>query len=890
MASDLLRTTVGDAQTQLHSGRQTIRQLHDRGMDGLQVCGRLASLVDGIVIKLYDAALASLSADQSEAIRNRVALVGLGSYGRRQLAPYSDVDLMILYDAAQAEEVTPLVRPLTQSLFDVGFDLGYSVRTVKEAINLARTDAIVCTSQIGGRLIAGKQTIYDRFRDDFAKLLRKRERGLSLAFHKARTDERRQYGETVYLLEPNVKRSRGALRDLHLLQWLGYVQHGEVDLDRLRLLGAMSKFEHHRLLSARTFLLRVRNEMHFHAQAHHETLSRAEQLRLAEVFGHRQRAGLLPVEHFMRDYYRHTNHLWQMVRRREAALEAPSAVTRILDPVLGKNVAGDFRIGLKYVTATPTGLARMRENLEPVLQIVAASQQSGKLLDQATWSALLLAAPDCPSELTPALADQFLTLLKSPGAGEMLRVLHELGYLEKFVPAIGRVRCLLQFNQYHKYTVDEHSLRAVGAAAEFLDRDDVLGEAYSSIRDKRLLHLALLLHDLGKGQEEDHSEVGRRVAEESCRRLMLPDGDVETVATLVHKHLSMSHLAFRRDTSDPDEIGAFRELIGTGQRLKMLFVLTCADLAAVGPGVLNDWKIRVLSDLYLRTSHVDEDDDLSPAGVPVQAPGLSIEGRRRRVFEQLTPEEQSDPWYQRQVDNLPPNYLAGRPLSEAADLLRACRQLPERGSYAVGRYREATKTLEWVAAIREGVGRGVFSTMAGVLSSRGMQILAADVEILHDALLLLRFTTVPPPEATAVPTSPAAMPVEETLVSTAEALVEAVDSEQPPRFSKKWGQEAAEAATRLTRLPIEVRIDNDATQQGTVVEVFTFDRAGLLYELARRLHDLGLVIRYAKIGTYLDQVVDVFYVVDQEGKKLTSDEILAEVRREMLKIAEAAAD
>lgn len=880
MASDLLRNAVEDAEHQLLDGRQSIRQLHDRGLDGLQVCGRLASLVDGIVIKLYDAALANLPAEESEVIRNRVALVGLGSYGRRQLAPYSDVDLVILHDAAQADELTPLVRPLTQSLFDVGFDLGYSVRTVKDAMNLARTDAIVCTSQIGGRLIAGKQSLYDRFRDSFAKLLSKRQRSLALAFHEARTAERRQYGETVYLLEPNVKRSRGALRDLHLLQWLGYMQYGEVDLDRLRLLGAMSKFEHHRLLNARTFLLRVRNEMHFHAQSRHETLSRAEQLRLAEVFGHRERAGLLPVEHFMRDYFRHTNHLWQMVRRREAALAAPSAMTRILDPVLGKKVAGDYRIGLKYVTATPTGLARMREDLESVLEIVAASQASGKLLDQGTWSALLLAAPDCPDTLTPAVADQFLTLLGDPQqAGEMVRILHELGYLEKFVPAIRRVRCLLQFNQYHKYTVDEHSLRAVGAAAGFLGRDDVLGEAYASIRDKRLLHLALLLHDLGKGQEGDHSEVGRRIAEEMCQRLMLPDRDAETVATLVHRHLAMSHLAFRRDTSDADEISAFRDLIGTGERLKMLFVLTCADLEAVGPGVLNDWKIRVLSDLYLRTSQVAAGGDPSEVPLPVEAPGLSLESHRRRVFEQLTAEEQADPWYTRQVDQLPANYLAGRAVAETVELLRACRQLPERGAYAVGRYRETTKTIEWVAAIRQGAGRGIFSTMAGVLSSRGMQILAADVEVLSDALLLLRFTAVPPLKG---PT-----PTDEMLHATAEAFIKAVDSDEPPRFSRKWGEEAAEAATRLTRLPIEVRIDNKATQQGTVIEVFTFDRAGLLYELARRLHDLDLIIRCAKIGTYLDQVVDVFYVVDRQGAKITSDETLEQVRREMLAIAQS---
>ncbi|MDC0935417.1 HD domain-containing protein [Pirellulales bacterium] len=864
-----LRETIDAAPDHLISGRKAIREMHDRGLDGMQVCGRLTSLIDDVVIRVYDGALAALPEPTAEALRACVALVGLGSYGRRQSAPFSDVDLMILHNASSLDLVTELVRPFTQALYDVGLDVGYSVRTVKDAINLARTDPIICTSQIGGRLVAGNQRLYERFRDDFSKLLRKRARSLSRAFHNARAEERHKYGETVYLLEPNVKRSRGALRDLHLLQWLGYVEFGEADLDRLHLMGAMSKFEHRRLVSARTFLLRARNEMHFHAGSPNETLSRGEQLRLAEVYGHRHRAGLLPVEHFMRDYFRHTNHLWQMVRRREASLVAPSAMTRMLDPVLGKSVAGDFRIGLKYVTATPTGLDAMRDSLSRVLQIIVASERSGKLLDQATWSAMLLSAPDCPEHITPEIVEQFLEMLDDPEiAASCLRILFELGYLEKLVPAIRNVRCLLQFNQYHKFTVDEHSLRAVAAAAEFRHRDDALGDAYQSVKHKQLLHLALLLHDLGKGQEEDHAEVGRRIAIETCERLMLNEHETSIVVTLVHRHLAMSHLAFRRDTSDPDEIQNFQELIGSGRRLKMLFVLTCADLAAVGPGVLNDWKIEVLSDLYGRTASLTGGDDGSHDSLP-------IEIYRQHVSDCLTPDEQADSWYQRQTAALPAGYLAARRVEEVADWLRRCRELPPRAGIAQGRYLAATETVEFDAAVCEGPGRGVFSSMAGALTSAGLKILAANAEVLADSLLLLRFVAASPDP-----------PDQERLDDLSKLLEAAVDPDEPPQFSTIWGQEAAEAAVRLTALPIAVQIDNDATQKGTVIEIFTFDRAGLLYALARQLHDLGLIIRTAKIGTYLDQVVDTFYVVDHEGHKIYDEGRLEEIRNAMLQVAE----
>lgn len=867
-----LRALIETAPLILSDGRAEIRGLHDRGLDSLQVCGRLTSLVDGVVIKLFDAAMGELPTGQAEAMRNQAALVGLGSYGRRQSAPFSDVDLMILHDAGSPESMRPLVRPLTQSMWDIGFKLGESVRTVAEAVSLARTDPIICTSQIGARLIAGNQQLYEKFRDEFAKMVRKRSRSLAEAFHQARAEERRQYGETVYLLEPNVKRSRGALRDLHLLQWLGFVDHGEVDLDRLHLKGAMSKFEHRRLASARSYLLRLRNEMHFHANGPNETLNRAEQIRVAEVFGHRQRAGLLPVEHLMRDYFRHTNHLWQMVRRRQASLVAPSTMTRILDPVLGKNVAGgDFRVGLKNITVTAAGLTAARESLETVLRIVAASEASGKQLDHGSWSALLLAAPDCPDAVTPPVAEQFLQLLDDPEiAADAVRVLYELGYLDKLVPAMRHARCLLQFNQYHKYTVDEHSLRAVRAAADFRDRQDLLGESYRTITDKRLLHLALLLHDLGKGFEEDHCEVGRRLAEETCQRLFMSEKETHLVATLVQKHLLMSHLAFRRDTSDADEIQRFAEEIGSGRRLRMLFVLTCADLEAVGPGVLNDWKIEVLGEVYSRTASLAEVDDITHDGPPVEL-------RRQAVFELLNDEERADPWYREHADALPASYLAGRAHEDVVELLRRCRPLAEQQCDVRGRFIPETKTVEFIAAVRDGAGRGVFSSMAGALSSQNMEILAADIEILADNLLLLRYVVTAP--------TGVSKPDQQYLAKISEQLAAAVASEAQPRFPKVWGQEEAEAAVRLTALPTEIRIDNEASQKGTVVEVFTFDRVGLLYALARRIHDLDLVIRHAKIGTYLDQVVDVFYVTDRDGKKIYDQHRLDAMRSEILAVA-----
>jgi [protein-PII] uridylyltransferase len=849
------------------AGRQRIHELHDRGLDGLQVCGRLTTLVDGIVGRLFDAAARDPDASADNDLRTRIALVALGGYGRRHSAPFSDVDLMLLHSGQQPDELTPLVRRFTNAMFDAGFQLGSSLRTTEEAIQLARGDGVICSSLIDNRLVAGSQPLHDEFRSQFEKMVRKRSKAVCKLFINARNEERNQYGESLYLLEPHVKRSRGGLRDLHLLRWMSFAEHGESDPDRLHLLGAISKFDHHRLLGAQAFLLKLRNEMHFHAGNAKDMLDRAEQLRVAAVLGYRGGEGMLPVEQFMRDYFRHTNHLWQMTRRREAALETPSAVQRMLDPVLSRNVEGDFRIGIKQISATRTGRAKLEGNVEEVLRLVELSVFEGKSLDHSTTSALILAAPECGEEITPAVAQRFLNLLgSSMWAPRALRTLHELGYLEKIIPPMKHARCLLQFNQYHKYTVDEHSLLAVQHAAEFFARGDALGKAYRAIPDKRRLHLALLLHDLGKGFEEDHSEVGRRIAHEMCVRLFMTADAAEDVAYLVHQHLAMSHLAFRRDTGDRALVQSFADSVGSPDRLRMLLVLSCADLAAVGPDVLTKWKVEVLVELYQRTLEL-----LQEAPAPSE---ILIGQRRREVIDQLTTAEREDPWYQRQVDALPAAYMASRPADQIADALRRFHELPARGAVAWGQYNAEAKTVEFTAGVDQGRGRGAFSSMAGALSSHALQILAADAQIMADDLLLLRYVVLDPDSA--------GEPTAKRLEQVSRDLVASIDSAQPPRFRRIWGQEHAEASLKLTALPNEIRIDNRSSATATVVEVFTFDSTGLLYTLARKLHDLELTIWHAKIGTYIDQVVDVFYVTNRGGGKIEDEGRLAHIRQEML--------
>lgn len=864
-SGDRLRPIVREVRQELAEGRQRLRAQHDRGLEGTRVCARYTSLVDTAIRRLYDAYLSEIPEADATGLRERVALVAHGGYGRRQQAPSSDVDLMMLFEGKQDERIEQLAARLIPDICDVHLNLGHSLRTPAEAVKRARSDAQIGTSLIESRLLFGNADVYARFSEAMKTTIERRGPALARAFIAERRKERLEYGETVYVLEPNVKRSRGGLRDIHLLRWLWYLKSGVADPDRLHDTGVVSKFDHRRLMSAQSFLLRVRNEMHFHANACCDALGRAEQLRLAEYLQYQGRQGMLPVERFMHDYFHHTAHIWRMAHRLSELMQPVSRMSRVLEPMLGRKLVDDYQVGRHEINATSRAMARLAQHREEVLKLLDLARREGKRISQDTWYFIYRTAPHYSSEPKPTVVDRFLKILANPlRLGELLRRLHELGVLEKIIPAFSHARSLLQFNQYHKYTVDEHCIRAVEEASHFAEQHDTPGVVYRRLADKTTLHLALLLHDLGKGYEEDHSEVGRRIAQETAQRFALPPDQAETLAFLVHRHLRMSHWALKYDTSQPQLVARFVDEVGVQQRLDMLYLVTCADLAAVGPGVLNSWKIEVLSELYLGASR-----RLAAAG-GAAAVDTESEVARRQAWQLLSPAEQADAWFERQLAALPESFAAKRSAADLVETLRRLRTLAPRAGTAWANYLSETDTIEFVAGIDQGMGRAIFSSMAGALTSNNMQILAAETNILADGMLLLRYVAYEPES----PGKPAG----ERLAAICQALVASIDQDQPPKFPKILGREQKEAGAVLTNLPNEVRINCDLSDECAIVEVFTIDRRGLLYRLARALHDLGLVIRFAKISTYLDQVVDVFYVTERDGQKPRAEERLAEIR------------
>ncbi|MCG8585555.1 MAG: [protein-PII] uridylyltransferase, partial [Pirellulales bacterium] len=482
------------AKKRLADGRAKMRELHLGGSPGIQVSAFFTDVMDEIIRNLYEAAIATRSSADAKRLEEQVAIIACGGYARRQMAPFSDVDLMVLHAPEVSDAVEPLAKRLLQDLCDVGLDVGQSVRTVAQACQLAATDMKIYTSLVEARRVAGSEPQFQRFERRFQQLTNRQGAKFVQLIRLARREERLQYGESVYMLQPNIKRSRGGLRELHLVRWAGFARYGAADTSSLHQMGLLTAADFHTLRSAKEFLLKVRNELHFHDDKATDMLSRRNQVRLAELYGYEERNGLLPVEQFMQDYFQHTAGVRYVAARFVATAATRQTMSRVFAPLLTQRIEdGDFRIGGGTIQATPQGLAKLTTSLEEVLRLADLANQHDKRIDHATWEEIRNATDDISDELTPGSIERFLSLMSMPTRlARILRRLHHMGALEKIIPEFRHARCLLQFNNYHKYTVDEHSLRAVRMANELLQQQGVLADVYRSIKDKQTLHLALL--------------------------------------------------------------------------------------------------------------------------------------------------------------------------------------------------------------------------------------------------------------------------------------------------------------------------------------------------------------------------------------------------------------
>ena len=869
-----LKPRVLAAREKIGHLREKLHERHNQGSPGIQICAALTDLLDSVLLDLYNSALEQLTENirEREALQSHLALVPHGGYGRRDVAPYSDVDLMLLYDPEAIDHITPLARCFTQDIVDSGLQLGFSARSIEEACKLSMQDTSTFTSLAESRFLHGSVQLYSRYHSRFRRATRRHRNALIKGIVKERRQERQQFGDTVYLLKPNIKRSRGGLRDLQLVRWIGFARHGEAEPDSLRRLGVLTREDHKTFRKAQDFLLQLRNEMHFHAGKSQDMLTREEQLRLAEKYNFSSDENLLAVERFMQVYFEQTSQVRYAATHFVTSARSRRTWSRFFTPLFSHQVEGDFQVGPFEIRATRRGLEKVTTELSEVLRLMDLANLYDKRIDHGCWQAIresMLKQPQVA--ISPEASRRFLSLLSEPARlADLLRRMHELRVLECFVPAMRHARCLLQFNEYHKYTVDEHSIRAVYHATEFLRDKGPLGRAYRSLRDKRTLHLALLLHDLGKGTSEDHCEVGVRIARETAVHLQLPPAETETICFLVQKHLLMSNLALRHDLNDPAIVLQFAVEVGSPEILQLLFLMTCADISAVGPGVFNSWKLDLLTELYrLTRNHLTGTSTLPGSD-------LTLEQRRSQLRQQATVADQDRNRFNALINAVPAGYLSSMPGKQVLEQLQSLLQLAKGSALVRARFVSERNAVEYSIGSHESTMAGMFHRLTGILSSQGNQILAAEIDRLTEKLVIDRFYV----QDLDFPGQPPQTRLDEIMAQLLETIQN--PSTEPLTFRKVWQSSSSQDSSGLHSMPTRVVIDNNTARAFTIVNVFAYDKMGLLYTITRSLYDLKLEVHLAKITTHVDQVVDVFYVTNRQGEKIESAEQLQKIQQQLL--------
>ncbi|MBB3235590.1 [protein-PII] uridylyltransferase [Phyllobacterium endophyticum] len=866
----------------LLAGRKTAEEMLTKDAAGTHCSIRLSYLMDRIISELYDFAVAHVYPAINPSTAERMAVVAVGGYGRGGLAPGSDIDLLFLLPYKQTPWGEQVVEYILYMLWDAGLKVGHSTRNLDESIRQSLADMTIRTSILEARYICGNEDLFakleQRFDDEVV-------RGTGPAFIEAKLAERdarhRKAGATRYLVEPNVKEGKGGQRDLHTLFWIAKYYYRVKTSDELVKLDVLSRAEHKIFQKAEDLLWAVRCHMHFLTGKAEERLSFDIQSEIARRLGYTAHPGQRDVERFMKHYFLIAKEVGDLTRIICAALEEEQA----------KHVPGFNRIFLTFSRRkrklpgtsdfvvdnhriTIANDEVFRKDPVNLIRLFRLADEHGLEFHpdamQLVTRSLSLIKADLREN--PEANRLFLEVLTSERNPELiLRRMNESGVLGKFIPDFGKVVAMMQFNMYHHYTVDEHLLRCIAVMSE-IDHGD-LGQEHPLAnqimpglkKDRQILYVALLLHDIAKGRPEDHSIAGARIARRVCPRLGLSQADTETVAWLVEQHLTMSRVAQSRDLNDRKTIEDFAEIVQTLDRMKLLLVLTICDIKAVGPGVWNGWKGQLLRNLFYET-------ELMLTG------GFSEVSRKERTDHariQLDHALSSWPQVERQsyLALHYQNYLLTVSLEDQIRHANFVRETDASGKALATMVK--THDFEGVTEITvlSPDHPRLLSIIAGACAGAGANIVDAQIFTTSDGraldtiLISREFPTDDDERRRAMRVGR----LIEDVLSGKSYLPEMLASRTKPK-----------RAVKAFRITPRVEINNTLSNKFTVIEVEGLDRPGVLSEITGTISDLSLDIASAHVTTFGEKVIDVFYVTDLVGHQITNTARQNRIRKKLL--------
>jgi [protein-PII] uridylyltransferase len=860
---------------------QRLSLRHRFGVSGDQIVHARSLIVDLLLDRIARTAVEEKFGGSS--VVGQFAIVAIGGYGRRELAPCSDIDIMFLHqnrkDVAGAAKLSEAILYL---LWDVGFNVGHSVRSLADCVSMAREDVISRNSMIDARLLWGDAKLFEQLVERLdEEIFEKQKAALLGELMKEREARYEKFGGAACLQEPNIKESAGGLRDLHELLWASRVAHGVSTLEGLVGAEVIPERDAKAIGAAYDFLLRVRNELHFLTARRTDVLSLDLQQQVARSLRYADSEEQQASEIFMRDYYLHARRLSRLcashLRRAVAKREKKSWFARARSTAaIGGFVMSDGALDLAEGSLGPEtetlqterGAAAREENrLDGARMMMAFSYA------QATGAGFSMKLQDAVQAGLPGVnrafrasgdaTQSFFKMLRAKGrVATALRLMHDLDFLGKFLPEFGRVTCLVQHDLYHRYTVDEHTLRAMEALDELANSRGKQLERYrnlfNEISDVASLSLGLLMHDIGKGLGGNHTEKGIRIAEKALARLNASPGVTEQVLFLIRHHLTMSHIAQRRDLSDEKVINDFAAQVRTLDNLNMLTLLTYGDINGVGPGVWNEWKDSLLWELHVKTR---------ATLIPESQQERGSEELRDRVARMLATEIDVDVT-RRHFDLLPEEYARSVPsqtIIEHVRLTHALNSRPVKTSWRIDTQTRCAD-LHLCAPNR----RGLFACVAGTLTAQGVNILSVQINTRADGVAIDSFKvrdTAGEPITDPVRWEQIDNTIRRALggeLDVAAAVDKRLRAQGGSRFQRRKA-----LAPKTTR----IGWDNHSSDRSTILEVRTGDRLGLAYRIANALSSRGLDIVFAKVATEKHLALDIFYITNAAGEKLADGEL-----------------
>jgi len=883
-AAEKLACYKGFLKVQTHR----LKLLHRQGGGGGEICAGRAAMLDALLQHLWAAAKSSLSAAAQKEFPP-LALVAIGGYGRAELNPHSDIDFMFLHDGQIAANkplpyLSRLIDGVLYPLWDIGLKVGHSVRSVDDCVKVANTDMQSKTSLIESRLIAGDEALFKKFQktlvarcvDGFE------EKYIALRLEDQAT-RRSKYGNSACMQEPNIKNGCGGLRDFQNLLWMAFFKYRTRSPRELEQREFVGENERKQLEAAYDFLLRTRTELHYHANRPLDALGKNLQPAVASGLGYHDRSPSRRIEKFMRDLYTHMRNIYLITRTLEQRMAllpaAPSRLSlrawlpkraRTVEPVDG------FLFLDGEICAASNRI--FREQPRRLMRVFLQAQQRGLTLHpdlaQLIRSELPLVDRDFLND--EHVRETFLTILERRGeVSPVLRAMHEVNLLGKYIPEFGKLTCLVQHEFYHQYAADEHTL----VCLEQLDRVwEAKDEPYvhyaplfQGLERPGLLYLALLLHDVGKSESHkrgDHPQASAEMAMRAAKRLRLEASAASLLRVIIENHLLMASVSQRRDLDDPAVIRHFAERIETTESLNLLTLLTFADSQGTSDKLWNGFKDSLLWQLHSRATAL-----LSGGREFVRAEEKQRESLLQEV-RALVPKPVSEEEVEAHFATLPPRYFQIHTAKDILDDLElvhhfmrqlilehdralapvtAWRDEPDRGHNTV-------KICTWDRA-------GLFTKIAGSLSASGLNILSAQIFTRADGIALDTFFVNDSRTG-----NPATREQHDKFAALLEKVLIGEGVDLPALIARQITDRPAYEAYAGERLKTEIDFDNEASETRTLIEIQTEDRLGLLYAISQTFSELALDIANARIVTERGAAIDSFYVCELDGGKVESAE------------------